>query len=140
MPIASAPTAGGAGPDILAFDESLGGERLRRYELNSGRALARSLDELRKHRRSPVVPEPLSVVSGEVEPDAEPVAPNEATDCCMPDAVPAAQHSIDEGQAAIGGETERPGEPVAPNEATDGRWLDEGRKSGGWPARSRCGN
>ncbi len=60
-------------PDILAFDESVGGERLRRYELMSGRALARSLDELRKHRRSPVVPGQLSVVGGEFEPSAEPI-------------------------------------------------------------------
>ena len=116
-------------PDILAFDESVGGERLRRYELMSGRALARSLDELRKHRRSPVVRGQLSVVSGEVEPSAEPLAPNEATDCCMPAAVPTAQHSIDEGQATIGGETETPDEPVAPNEATDNEWLDRGREA-----------
>ena len=114
-------------PDILAFDESVGGERLRRYELMSGRALARSLDELRKHRRSPVVRCQLSVVSGEVEPSAEPFAPNEATDC-LPAAVPTAQDSIDEGQAAIGGETETFEEPVAPNEANDNEWLDRGRE------------
>ena len=95
----------------------------------SGRALARSLDELRKHRRSPVVRGPLSVVGGEFEPGGEPLAPNEATDCCMPAVVSTAQHSIDEGQAAIGGETATLDESVAPNEATDGRWLDEGREA-----------
>ena len=39
-------------PDILAFDDSVEGERLRRYELASGRGLARSLDLLQKHRRA----------------------------------------------------------------------------------------
>ena len=51
-------------PDILAFDDSPDGERLRRFELASGRGLARSLGELRRHRSSPVVSGPLSVVSG----------------------------------------------------------------------------
>ena len=39
-------------PDILAFDDSPEGERLRRYELANGRALARSLELLQKHRRA----------------------------------------------------------------------------------------
>ena len=47
-------------PDILAFDDSREGERLRRYELASGRGLARSLAELRRYQHSG----PLSVVSG----------------------------------------------------------------------------
>ncbi len=116
-------------PDILAFDESPDGERLRRFELASGRGLARSLDELRKHRRSVVVPGPLSVVSGEDEPSAGPIAPNEATDCLLQAVIPTAQHADDEGQAAIGGETATVDESVAPNEATDGEWLDRGREA-----------
>ncbi len=48
--------------DFLAFDDSPGGERLRRYDLASGRGLSRSLDDLRKHRHS-FVRGPLSVVS-----------------------------------------------------------------------------
>ncbi len=127
MPIASARLLAALAPDILAFDESVGGERLRRYELMSGRALARSLDELRKHRRSVVVPGQLSVVSGEDEPSAVAIAPNEATDC-SPAAVPTAQLSGDEGQATISGETETLDESVAQNEATDGEWLDRGRE------------
>ena len=47
--------------DFLAFDDSPGGERLRRYDLASGRGLSRSLDDLRKHRHS-IVSGPLSVV------------------------------------------------------------------------------
>jgi len=38
-------------PDLLAFDDGPEGERLRRYELATGRGMARSLDSLRKHRR-----------------------------------------------------------------------------------------
>ncbi len=49
--------------DCLAFDDSREGEYLRRFELASGRSVSRSLDDLRKHRRS-VVSSPLSVVSG----------------------------------------------------------------------------
>ena len=40
-------------PDILAFDDSKEGEYLRRYELATGRGIARSLDTLYKHRRVP---------------------------------------------------------------------------------------
>jgi hypothetical protein len=36
--------------DILAFDDSPEGERLRRYELAHGRGVARAIDLLRKHR------------------------------------------------------------------------------------------
>ena len=50
-------------PDILAFDDTPDGERLRRFDLASGRGLARSLGELRKHRSSSVVSGPLSVSS-----------------------------------------------------------------------------
>ena len=83
-------------PDLLAFDESQAGERLRRYELASGRSLSRALEDLRKHRRSSssvvsaplsvvsgplsVVSAPLSVVSGETEVITQPIAPNEPTD------------------------------------------------------------
>ncbi len=49
--------------DCLAFDDSREGEYLRRSELASGRSVSRSLDDLRKHRRSNVS-SPLSVVSG----------------------------------------------------------------------------
>ena len=41
-------------PDILAFDDTPDGERLRRFDLASGRGLARSLGELRRHRREAV--------------------------------------------------------------------------------------
>ncbi len=69
-------------PDLMAFDESQVGERLRRYELASGRGLSRSLEEIRKHRRSAlsVVSGPLSVVSGEAEASTAPSALNERTD------------------------------------------------------------
>jgi hypothetical protein len=62
-----------AAPDLLAFDDSPDGERLRRFDLASRRGLARSLAELRRHRREAkkvsgplltVVSDPLSVVSG----------------------------------------------------------------------------
>jgi hypothetical protein len=46
-----------------SFRASPDGERLRRFDLASGRALARSLAELRKHRHSKTVSCPLSVVS-----------------------------------------------------------------------------
>jgi hypothetical protein len=38
--------------DLLAFDDSPEGERLRRYELAHGRSVARALDLLNKHRRN----------------------------------------------------------------------------------------
>jgi hypothetical protein len=38
--------------DLLAFDDSPEGERLRRYELAHGRGVARALDSLHKHRRT----------------------------------------------------------------------------------------
>jgi hypothetical protein len=43
---------------VLGFDDSLEGERLRRYELAHGRSVARALDLLQKHRRiaSPIDP------------------------------------------------------------------------------------
>jgi hypothetical protein len=62
-----------AAPDLLAFDDSPDGERLRRFDLASGRGLARSLAELRRHRREAkkvsgpllsVVSDPLSGVRG----------------------------------------------------------------------------
>ena len=65
-----------AAPDLLAFDDSPDGERLRRFDLASGRGLARSLAELRRHRREAkkvsgpllsVVSDPLSVVSDTAE-------------------------------------------------------------------------
>jgi hypothetical protein len=53
-------------PDILAFDATPEGERLRRFDMASGRGFYRSLGELRKsrHSRSSVVSGPLSGVSG----------------------------------------------------------------------------
>ena len=74
--------------DFLAFDDSPGGERLRRYDLASGRGLSRSLDDLRKHRHSlvrgqlSVVSFPLSVVACEAEALSEAISPNEATAAC----------------------------------------------------------
>ena len=94
----------------------------------SGRALARSLDELRKHRRSVVVPGQLSVVGGEFEPSAGQLRQTKPP-TVSPAAVPTAQLSGDEGQATISGETETLDESVAPNEATDGEWLDRGREA-----------
>jgi hypothetical protein len=75
--------------DFLAFDASPDGERLRRFDLASGRGLARSLSELRKHRGAPplsvvsgpplsVVSGPLSVASEEVDAIHRPDATNEA--------------------------------------------------------------
>ena len=74
-------------PGILAFDDSPTGERLWRYELATGRGMARSLESLRKHRReAKLVSGPLSVVSGpssvascQVEASAAPDAPHEPT-------------------------------------------------------------
>jgi hypothetical protein len=79
--------------DILAFDPSVEAERLRRHELASGRAMARSLDTLFKLRRAPEAagssvvsgrtlsavscPLPFADVAAEVV--ANPIAPNEAT-------------------------------------------------------------
>ncbi len=78
--------------DFLAFDDSPGGERLRRFELASGRGLSRSLDDLRKHRHSlvrgplsvvssasSVVSGPLSVVAFAAEAMTEAISPNEPT-------------------------------------------------------------
>jgi hypothetical protein len=65
-----------AAPDLLAFDDSPDGERLRRFDLASSRGLARSLAELRRHRREAkkvsgpllsVVSDPLSVVGDTAE-------------------------------------------------------------------------
>jgi hypothetical protein len=50
--------------DRLSFDDTAPGERLRRYELASGRALTRSLDSLLKIRRADLGSGPLCVVSG----------------------------------------------------------------------------
>ena len=72
-------------PDLLAFDETTAGERLRRHELASGRGLSRALEDLRKHRSTlSVVCCPLSFVGGEAEAEAELIAeadaPNEPSD------------------------------------------------------------
>jgi hypothetical protein len=83
-------------PGLMAFDESQAGERLRRYELASGRSLSRALEDLRKHRRSSssvdsaplsvgsgrlsVLGAPLAVVSGEAEASAQPIGPIEPND------------------------------------------------------------
>ena len=86
----------GLAADCLSFDDSPAGERLRRYELASGRGVARSLSSLHNHRRSDVsslvsvVSGPLSVVEdGAIDeqssPRSEPTtaqedATNEPTD------------------------------------------------------------
>jgi hypothetical protein len=72
--------------DLLAFDGSVEGERLRRYETSCSRTLLRTLDAYDKRHRAaddddreidPVVPasidecEPVSVSAAEVEPDVE---------------------------------------------------------------------
>jgi hypothetical protein len=71
-------------PDLVAFDESPAGERLRRYELASGRSLSRALEDLRNHRRSDGSPSaescPTDAIFEPIEPnDHYENAPNEAT-------------------------------------------------------------
>ena len=81
--------------DFLAFDDSLHGERLRRFDLAAGRGLSRSLDDLRKRRRDAenvsgpfsvrssalsVVSGPLSVSGCNGEAVTEAIATNEPTD------------------------------------------------------------
>ena len=102
--------------DFLAFDDSPGGERLRRFELASGRGLSRSLDDLRKHRHS-IVSGPLSVVSGPLsavacEADAviEPIATNEATaarENVTNEATAVSEHATNEPTAARENVTKR---------------------------------
>jgi hypothetical protein len=107
-------------PDFLAFDDSPDGERLRRFELASGRGLSRSLDDLRKHRRS-VVSSPSSVASGplskvgcKAEAVPEAIVTNEPTD--------AQENSPNEPTAAAEKVTNEPTEAQinAPNEPSAG--------------------
>jgi hypothetical protein len=65
----------GLAADRLPFDDTAGGERLRRYELASSRAISRSLDKMLRLVRGP-----LAVVSCVDETIAEQDAPNEATE------------------------------------------------------------
>jgi hypothetical protein len=124
-------------PDLMAFDESQAGERLRRYELSSGRSLSRALEDLRKHRRSssPVDSAPLSVasgpwsvVTGEAEASTQPIAPNEPTVHCEN----APNEPTDHHENAPNEPTDQreivPSEPTdhhenAPNEPTDQREI-----------------
>jgi hypothetical protein len=85
-------------PDLLAFDDSAEGERLRRYELACGRAMSRSLDKMLRLVDRPlpidvgplsvdigpssVVSGPLSDLGGDDEPTEEPNATNEPTVAC----------------------------------------------------------
>ena len=97
-------------PEILAFDDTPDGERLRRFDLASGRGLARSLGELRRHRSSSVVSGPLSVVSCKGDAVEELSAPNEYGSCPL-SAISCKVRAIDEpgigGEAAVeSGETE----------------------------------
>jgi hypothetical protein len=70
-------------PDILAFDGSPDGERLRRFELASGRGLSRALDDLRKYRRdAKTVSGPLSAVSDKVEAIEQTNARSDGSDTC----------------------------------------------------------
>jgi hypothetical protein len=95
--------------DRLAFDDSPVGERLRRYELVSGRGMARSLDILIKLRRSvvsgslSVVSGPLSVVSDKIGALDKPIAPNEPTVACenAPNEPTAAQDNVTNEPTAV---------------------------------------
>jgi hypothetical protein len=64
-------------PDRLAFDASVDGERLRRYELACGRAIACSLDEMLS-----LVTSPLPDTFGEWT-ATESIAPNEPNEACL---------------------------------------------------------
>jgi hypothetical protein len=90
-------------PDLLAFDDSPAGERLRRYELGCGRAMSRSLDKMLRLASCP-----LPVVSCEAQTIAQPIAPNEPTDQFV--SCPLSVVSCDAGA---------PAEPIAPNEPTE---------------------
>ncbi len=70
--------------DLLSFDTSTEGERLRRYQFSCSRSLFRSLDTLNKVRRSGVGAKPCSKVRGQCSvnptvdvgnPQNEPTAP-----------------------------------------------------------------
>jgi hypothetical protein len=110
--------------DCLLFDDSPEGERLWRYELATGRAKARSLNELRIRQRSPlsvvdgdplsVVSSPLSVVGCKAEAMAEAIAPNEPTETSE-------KWGVDSGQTEIPTIGPTGSYENSPNEATD-RW------------------
>jgi hypothetical protein len=110
--------------DILAFDPSVEAERLRRHELASGRAMARSLDTLFKLRRAPEAAESsvvsgrnlsvvgcaLPIADGEGELVAKSIAPNEATGGCRIATIEPTDEEIDTTWA----------QEIDTNEATDG--------------------
>ena len=109
-------------PDLLAFDETTAGERLRRYELASGRGLSRSLEDLRKYRSQlSAAGGPVSVVGGaadvEVVADADlPImhdpenAPNEPTPLPVSDG----PFSVAGGEAEVEMAAGEPGGPTRP--------------------------
>ena len=132
-------------PDLMAFDESQAGERLRRYELASGRSLSRALEDLRKHRRSTlsvdsapssvvsgllsVVSGPLSVVSGPLSVVSGPssVVSGPSSVVSGPSSVVSGPLSVVSGPSSVvsgplsvvRGETDASARAIAPNEPTD---------------------
>jgi hypothetical protein len=89
--------------DRLAFDDTAGGERLRRYELASSRAMSRSLDKVLR-----LVSGPLSVVSCGDETIAEQDASNEAAEL-VGGPLPVVSDEVE-----IFAEQNAPNEPTAP--------------------------
>jgi hypothetical protein len=107
--------------DCLSFDDSPAGERLRRYELASGRGMARSMDLLIKHRRSDVS-SPLSVVSGPLS-----VVRVEAIEQASPLSEPTSAWSNAPNEPTVVHEN-APNEPTvidenAPNDPTEDREI-----------------
>jgi hypothetical protein len=73
--------------DRLAFDNSPGGERLRRFHATCSRSMIRSLDLLRKTRQSPPAPEPDPVPEPPPqlpEPHAKPEPAEPESPTCAP--------------------------------------------------------
>jgi hypothetical protein len=90
--------------DLLAFDETPDGERLRRFEISSGRGYARAIETLLKLRKAPNGP--LSEVRGPL-PEGE---------CSPPENV--TNEATDGSLSVVGGECSLPQNVT--NEATDG--------------------
>jgi hypothetical protein len=132
-------------PDILAFDDSPDGERLRRFELASGRGLSRSLNDLDKRRRSPlsVVSGPLSVAGCKAEAVTEAFATNEPTNApenATNEPTAAEENGTNEPTNACENVTNEPteGPENATNEPTDARENATNESVGGPWSVVRC--
>ena len=64
--------------DRLAFDDTPGGERLRRYHATCSRSMIRSLDLLRKARQSPPAPDPIPTAHPDQKNKPKPSEPSPA--------------------------------------------------------------